>query len=68
MATTTKPMVTPHSLQGRCAAAMYAAANEGREGIPTFLQIAADDRERYERMAAAALAVAYREPVLSQYP
>lgn len=62
----TKPPVTPHSLQGRCACVMYLAAHEGQSNFLPFLQIGAAERERYERMAAAALALAYREPVLSE--
>jgi hypothetical protein len=55
--------VTPHSLQGRCAAAMYLAANEGRTGFPAFLSLGHEEREKFERMAAVALSMAFREPL-----
>lgn len=61
---TDKAPVTPHSLQGRCAHVMYLAANEGQTGFPAFLSLGAAEREKYERMAAAALSLAYREPVV----
>ena len=55
--------VTPHSLQGRTAASMYLAAMEGEVKFVRYLDLPTADRQRYERMAAAALSVAYSEPV-----
>lgn len=59
----TPVVVTPHSLQGRVAKAMYLAYHAEDESFTPFLTAPAEDRRRFERAAAAALAVAYREPV-----
>lgn len=65
MATAEKTKVThtPHSLVGRTARAMYDAGSEGMTTPPSFLAISQTERERYERMACAALSVALTEPV-----
>lgn len=65
MATAEKTKVshTPHSLVGRTARAMYEAAHEGTMTPPSFLSISQVERDRFERMACAALSVALTEPV-----
>lgn len=54
---------TPHSLVGRTAQAMYDAAHEGTITPPSFLAISQTERDRFERMACAALSIALTEPV-----
>lgn len=65
MATAEKTQIThtPHSLVGRTARAMYDAAQEGTMTPPSFLAISQAERDRFERMACAALSVALTEPV-----
>lgn len=59
----TKIVHTPHSLVGRTARAMFDAAHDDVEKTSSFLVISQTERERYERMACAALGVALTEPV-----
>lgn len=64
MATKEKALAhTPHSLVGRTARAMFEAAVEGTGDAPPFLSISNVERERFERMAIAALSIALMEPV-----
>lgn len=65
MATKEKTQVhTPHSLVGRTARAMFDAAHEGTTNPPSYLAISQSERDRFERMACAALSVALTEPVI----
>lgn len=58
-----KVVHTPHSLVGRTARAMYDATHEPTINAPSFLAISQGERDRFERMACAALSVALTEPV-----
>lgn len=51
------------SLVERTALAIYLAQYEKRGGVPAYAGLSRQEHETYERMAVAALTVAYREPL-----
>jgi len=55
------PKASP--LVQRTALAIYLAQNESKGGVPAYESLSRIEHAVYERMAVAALTVAYKEPV-----